>query len=59
MLNQRIFSDINRIGPNIWTGLPDYDWTGLLKEIFGLDCKNLRFVQHYGSHKRVYVLSSQ
>jgi len=24
MLDQKFFSDINRIGSNIWTGLPDY-----------------------------------
>jgi len=49
MLNQSFFSDINGIGSNIWTGLPDEDRTGLLNENFGLDldCKNLRFVQHH------------
>ena len=47
MLNQT-FLDINRIGSNIWTGLPDKDRTGLFNENFrlDLDCKNLRFVQH-------------
>jgi len=29
MLNQRVFSDGNRIGSNIWTVLPDQDRTGL------------------------------
>jgi len=37
MLNQSLFSDINRIRSNIWTGLPDEDRTGLLKENFELD----------------------
>jgi len=48
MFNQRTFSDINRIGSNTWTGLPDQDRTGLLKENFGLDLdtQNTRFIQH-------------
>jgi len=28
MLNQRCFPEINRIGSNISTGLPDEAWTG-------------------------------
>jgi len=32
MFNQRVISDINRIGSNIWTVLPDLDRTGLHDE---------------------------
>jgi len=33
----RVFSYINLSGSNIWTGLLDYDRTGLLNENFGQD----------------------
>jgi len=37
MLNQSFFSDINWIGSNSWTGLPDLARAGFLNENFGLD----------------------
>jgi len=37
MLDQSFLADINQIGPSIWTGLPDWDRTGLFNENFGLD----------------------
>jgi len=44
----RVFSNVNRIGSNIWRVLPDEDRTGLHNENNGLDFdrKNIRSVQH-------------
>ena len=42
----RFFSDINRIGSNIWTVQPDEDRTGLHNENIGLGLQKLRSVEH-------------